>query len=140
MRTLEQMREELRGEECADEAIFWFCYAWQSGKQSDLYRIMCETGFQPNPRSRFDKDPRIVRCLTKLENAFGPLMEVGYLPVKIDEIEEGDIIIAGQHHADIQNRWPCRVFRHEGHLCVMGMKYPKQLHANLDGTVIGFRR
>jgi hypothetical protein len=138
--TFNEMQEVLRGEEVVDEAIFWWCFAWHKGKGSDLYRIMCDLKFHPNAYSKFSDDPRVIRCFEKLERAFGPMHECAYHPIKIDEIEEGDIIIAGQHHADIHNKWPCRVFKHEGHLCVMGEEYPHQLHANLDGTVIGFRR
>ena len=46
---LQDMRDALKGQSRADEAIFWFCMFWNSGPDnSDLYRIMCETGYDPH--------------------------------------------------------------------------------------------
>lgn len=45
---LQDMRDALKRQDRADEAIFWFGYFWNSGPTSDLYRAMCETGYDPS--------------------------------------------------------------------------------------------
>lgn len=48
MMTLSEMRAALKNQSRADEAIFWFGAFYHSGPDSDLYRAMCETGYDPS--------------------------------------------------------------------------------------------
>lgn len=124
----------------AIEAIFWFCYAWHSGRDSDLYKIMHILPFSPDPKKQFADDPEVVATFDKLDRAFGPMDEHPLLPVKLADVHEDDVLIAGTHHACIANRWPCRVFKLDGKLTVMCADGFHTLHAGADGNVKGFRR
>ncbi len=142
------MLRALRGEPKAEAAIFWFCYGWQRGKGSDLYRILCESPYTPDDKYQFDKDPDMVRLFSILEQNFQTGIEVAYQAVQLDDVEDGDILIAGSHFLCIPNRWPCRVFKSEGQLVVTCKGNHKDekwsgihtLRANGSGNVIGFRR
>lgn len=159
--TLQDMRDVVRGNPNADEAIFWWSYAWHSGKQSDFYRIMCEVPYQPTPGRKFSEDPLTVEGIQKLDEAFKPCVEHAYQPVKLADVEEGDVLVAGAHFVCLLNRWPCRVYKHHGALgvaCGGGVRhvgtpvpelaakgnkdnyYWHPLTADNDGIVIGFRR
>jgi hypothetical protein len=138
--TIDDMRRVLRGEPKAEMAIFWMAYAWHSGKGSDLYRVLCESPYIPPERFRFDQDPDIVRLFGRLEWRFQPEIEAAYQPVKIDDVEDGDILIAGKTFLCIQNRWPCRVFTENRWKCVACKDGAHRLRADDAGFVIGFRR
>jgi hypothetical protein len=138
----------LAGEPKAEEAIFWFAFAWHSGKGSDLYRILCESPYVATLDRKWHEDPDIVRMFEVLEKHFKPAIEAAYRPVQLHEVEDGDILIAGTSFLCIPNRWPCRVFKNEGELVVMcrGKHEDEKwagvhtLRADGDGNVIGFRR
>lgn len=145
----------LKGHPNAAEAIFWWCYAWHGGEGTDLYAIMCDDqlGYVPNPHKNFRDDPGVVECFARLDAAFGPLVEHDLKPVKLADVKEGQVLIAGSDWLCINRRWPCRVYRHHGALgvacsgAVHGVKllpgsettfHPLQEDPN--GYVIGFRR
>jgi hypothetical protein len=114
--TLSDMRESLRGQRKADEAIFWFCHAWHSGSDSDLYRIMLETNFYPdqhrnrwarklwkpdgtpdldlNGEQKAEYDPEILYCFDVLETKFGPFIQTPMRPVKFCDVREKDVLVA----------------------------------------------
>jgi hypothetical protein len=124
----------------AEQAIFWFAYAWHSGKNSDLYRVLRESPYVPPTGEKFDDDPDVVRLFGVLERAFPGQTEVPYSPLLLADVQEGDIIIAGSRHLCLQNRWPCRVLKWEGNLAVACEKGMHRLRANELGFVEGFRR
>jgi len=130
MTTPDDMRRVLAGEPKADEAIFWFCYAWHGGNGTE--RIPTE--FTPD----------IVRMFGVLERAFPQSLEVPRKRVLYEDLEVGDIIVASDVFLDIPNRWPCKVFRDDGpgrgSLCVMGANGFHRLTPNAEGYVYGFRR
>lgn len=134
------MLRALAGEPKADQAIFWFAYAWHSGKDSDLYRVMRESPYTPPPYTKFDDDPDIVRMFGVLEREFGPMIEVPYQPVRLDDVQEGDVLIAGSHFLCLRNRWPCRVVTWDGFLCVACDQGMHRLRADERGLVAGFRQ
>jgi hypothetical protein len=140
MITHDDMARFLRGEPKAEEAIFWFAYAWHAGKGSDLYRVMCESPYTPPEKRQFRDDPDVVRLFERLEWRFKPEIEAAYRPVKIDDVEDGDILIAGKNFLCIQNRWPCRVFTQDSFKCVACKDGAHRLRADEGGFVIGFRR
>lgn len=124
----------------AEAAIFWFCYAWHTGKDSDLYRIMRESPYTPPMYQKFDEDPDIVRMFGALERAFPGQIEIAYQPVRLDELRAGDVIIAGKNFLCMRNRWPCRIVEWEGNLAVACDEGMHRLRADDKGFVIGFRR
>lgn len=157
--TLQDMRDALKGQNKADEAIFWFCSAWHHGKQSDLYRVMVESEFHPDfhRQSQIQNDPEILYCFEVLGRRFGPLIEAPMAPIKLGDVEEGDVIYAcditqeafrmkyGQRFVCIAPKWPCRVYKWRGSLGVACAEdhNAKQFHAleaDNDGYVVGFQR
>lgn len=146
----------LRGRPFAAEAIFWWCYAWHSGAESDLYNIMCDDqlGFVPDPRKPdFRTNADVVRNFSLLDSAFGPLVEHDFEPVKLADVKEGQVLIAGSDWKCLNKRWPCRVYRHHGALGVACSGAPHgikllpgsettfhPLQEDTEGYVIGFRR
>ena len=108
--SLQDMRDALKGQSRADEAIFWFGYFWNAGPQSDLYRIMCETIYDPHfyeirKQAGSDKsltpasDPAIVYAHVLLrerwEKSFGPLREYPLRPIRFGTLKENDVVICG---------------------------------------------
>lgn len=151
--TKQDLLDCLKGHPNADEAIFWWCYAWHSGAESDLYRIMCASSYVPLVGRKWAEDPGVVECFARLDAAFGPLVEHDYEPVKLADVKEGQVLIAGNHFPCITAKWPCRVYRWHGALgvacsgAVHGIKllpgsettfHP--LTEDEHGNVIGFRR
>lgn len=159
----------------APEAIFWWCVAWHSGVGSDLYTTLCDEtlGYTPNPKDnvtmqgvnpatgktedrtvpRWYVDPEIHECFNKLEAACGPMVQYEYLPVKLADVREGHVLIAGARHACLTDKWPCRVFRSHGalgvtcserfhgiHLLPGSEPYFHPLIEDKNGFVAGFRR
>ena len=137
---LREMRDALRGEPKADEAIWWFCYCWHTGKGSDLYGVLRELEFIPSPKRQFANDADIIRMFGVLEHVVGPSVEVQYRPVRLSEIEPDDILVAGADHKCLPNRWPVKVFPWGTGLAVMCRDGIHQLHEDKDGIVAGFRR
>lgn len=123
----------------AEETIFWFAYAWHTGKNSDLYRILRESPYTPPLGMKFDDDPEIIRGLAALEQAFGYQVEMPYTPVKYADVQAGDVLIAGAHHLCLVKRWPCRVVEWEGNLAVACKTGMHRLRADEQGFVVGFR-
>lgn len=164
--TLQDMRDALKGQMRSDEAIFWFCLFWNSGVNSDLYRIMCETKYDPSlyalrlksglkmeKREFFTpaNDPEIVYCHALLrdqyERAFGPLREYPLRPIPYLDVKENDVVICGpgRQFPCIEADWPCRVFKDRGDLGVPCAEDPtkRSFHpfkAGPTGHLIGFRR
>ena len=137
---LREMRDALRGEPKADEAIFWFSYTWHTGKGSDLYGVLRKLDFVPTANRKFADDPDIIRLFGVLEHVFGPQVEVPYRPVVLTDIEPDDILVAGANHKCLPNRWPVKVFPYGTGLAVMCNDGIHPLHASKDGIVEGFRR
>jgi len=149
--TLQDMRDALRGQSKANEAIFWFCFAWQQGKGSDLYRIMVETKYDPffNKQHQIARDPEIMYCFDVLgkmyETAFGAPVEWPLQPIKLVDVEEDDVIVAENCWPCIQGGWPCKVYRDHGALGVACVDSPDKrafhaLEPDAEGFVKGFRR
>ena len=137
---LREMRDALRGEPKADEAIFWFAYTWHAGKGSDLYGVLRELDFTPSPGRQFANDFDIIRMFGVLEHVFGTQIEVPYRPVYLAAIEPDDILVAGSNHSCLLNRWPVKVFQYGTGLAVMCKNGIHPLHASKDGIIEGFRR
>lgn len=117
--TKQDMLDVLRGEPKAEEAIFWWCHAWHGGVGTDLYKIQCESSYIPDRTRMWHKDPDVIRCIAdKLDPAFLPLVRLDYRRVKLADVQEGQILVAGEHHTCLPNRWPCRVYRWRGSLGV----------------------
>lgn len=151
--TKQDLLDVLRGYAKHEEAIFWWAYAWHSGAGSDLYKIMCESTYIPVAGRKWSEDPDVVQCFAKLDAVFQPLVEHDYKLVRIEDVQEGQVLIAGSHFPCILNRWPCRVYRHHGALgvaCSGGVHGVKllpgsettfhPLTADDKGHVVGFRR
>lgn len=153
--TKQDLLDALKGHPKAPEAIFWFCYAWHAGPTTDLYKIMCDDtlGYIPSTGRQWSTDEEVIGLLSRLDEVFGPLVEHAYQPVKLSDVKEGEILVAGSHFPCIVDRWPCRVYRHHGALgvactgSVHGVKllpgsettfHP--LTEDTQGYVIGFRR
>lgn len=137
-----------KGHPKAEEAVFWFCYSWQSGRNSDLYRALCESPYWPPFQRQFSDDPDIISLFASLEEKFGPMdKEPPWEPIRFSDLQEGDIVVAGSKLSCLPNRWPCKVFRHGGQLAVMcndgrheGGSGIHTLHADPEGYLRGFRR
>jgi len=167
--TLQDMLDTLKGQSRSDEAIFWFALFWNSGSQSDLYQILCETKYDPSlyelrlkPGYKFDptkkqefltpaNDPEIVYCHALLrdqyERAYGPLREYALRAIPYLDVKENDVVICGpgRQFPCIEADWPCRVFKHHGDLGVPCAEDPttRSFHpfkAGPTGHIIGFRR
>lgn len=153
--TKQDLLDALKNHPKAPEAIFWWCYAWNAGADSDLYNIMCDDtlGYVPSLARKWADDPEIVDLLARLDHTFGPLVEHPLQPVKLALVREGQVLVAGSHFPCIINRWPCRVYRHHGALgvaCSGGVHGVKLLPGSettfhpltedRHGYVIGFRR
>jgi hypothetical protein len=157
--TLTDMRESLRGQRKADEAIFWFCNAWHSGLDSDLYHVIREVNFHPDQhrQKQIKDDPEILYCLDVLGTKFGPFVEAALLPIKFADVKENDVLIAGEitdpkfrlkygsRFVCIEKGWPCRVYKWHGDLGVACAEdhHGKSFHAlEVDerGYVVGFVR
>ena len=161
--TIQEMRDTLKGQDRANEAIFWFGLFWNSGPGSDLYRIMCETNYDPHfyamrkrvgSEDKFlspESDPEIVYCHTLLrerwEKAFGPLRESPLRPIRFGTLKENDVVVhgPGRPFICIPAGWPCRVYLDGGELKVPCAedKTGRAFHSfkrGPDGNVVGFRR
>ena len=163
-----QLEAVLKGQRRSDEAIFWFGLFWNSGPQSDLYRAMCLTKYDPSlyeirlkPGYKFDPgrheiltpatDPEIVYCHSLLkgwyESVHRPLREYPLLPIRFDDVKEDDVVICGpgRQFPCIEADWPCRVFKHHGDLGVPCAEDPttRAFHPfrpDPNGYIVGFRR
>lgn len=150
--TRDDLLRALAGEPKAEQAIFWWCFAWHSGKRSDLYRILCESPYTPPLPSSDEKEREcqkremqsadLMRCWDILSEKFGPLQEVPYRKIRFDEVEEGDIIVAGAQLLCLDRRWPCRVIYdpREGGLAVVCKDGFHRLRPDAEGFLHGFRR
>lgn len=151
---LQDMRDALKGQMKADEAIFWFCLFWNSGADSDLYRAMVASNFHPRLYSQrqIENDPEIIYCHEVLKTMYEK--EYGCQPrefplrkVKFSDVKENDVLIhgPGRPFVCLEAGWPCRVYKWHGDLGVACAEDGKgasfhPLKAALDGTVIGFCR
>lgn len=157
--TLTDMRDALTGQNRAEEAIFWFCSAWHSGADSDLYRVLVETQFFPDQhrQKQIANDPEILYCFDVLGKRFGPLVESPLRPVKFGDVKENDVLVAseitqpafrlkyGRRFVCIEKGWPCRVYRFQGDLgvaCAEDQRgtYFHKLEMDEAGYVVGFVR
>ena len=147
--TLADMVAVIGGGPKAFGSIFWWCYAWHSGRDSDLYKIMRSLDFMPDPSIKFVDDPEVVANFAKLDEAFRPDPPPAYQPVALADVQESDVLVAGSKFTCLLNQWPCRVFKYAGALGVMCngdaiFGKPKasfhQLTADENGIVVGFRR
>ena len=160
--TLQDLRDVLKGQHRTDEAIFWFGYFWNAGPQSDLYRIMCETIYDPHfyeirKQAGSDKsltpasDPAIVYAHVLLrkrwEQAFGPLREYPLHLIPFGALKENDVVVhgPGRKFVCIPADWPCRVYLDGGVLKVPCAedKTGRAFHtfrADSNGFIVGFRR
>ncbi len=158
--TLQDLRESLKGQRKSEEAIFWFCYTWNSGVDSDLYRAMIETDFHPDLQRQksIEYDDEICYCLHVLETKFGPFVEMAMRPVQFADVKENDVLTPapitspkfreryGDKFSCISDGWPCRVYRGHGVLGVTCSashgSEPKfhPLEPDENGYVVGFRR
>lgn len=151
--TKQDLLDAIRGEPKAEEAIFWFCFAWNDGVHGDLYDILVKSKVIPDVNSNWCGDPDVKRLVERLTTVFGPLVEHPLMPVLIEDVHEGHILTAGSHFNCIRKRWPCRVYRHHGVLgvaCSGGVHGVRllpgsettfhPLKANDAGIVEGFRR
>jgi len=157
--TYTDMRDSLRGQRKADEAIFWFCYAWHSGADSDLYRAMVESDFHPDQhrQTQIADDPEILYCFDVLGKTFGPFIEAQMQPIKFGDVKENDVLTTseithpafrlkyGERFVCIERGWPCRVYKWHGDLGVAcaedghGKSFHK-LEVDEAGYVVGFVR
>lgn len=159
MITLTDMRDALKGQNKAEEAIFWFCNAWHRGPKSDLYRALVETNFVPDQhrQKQIANDPEILYCFDVLGKKFGPLIETPMAPIKLGDVQENDVLVAcdiaqpefrlkyGARFICIEKGWPCRVHKWHGSLGVACAEdhRGKQFHileADEAGYVVGFER
>ncbi len=138
--TLQDLRDALKGQRKAEEAIFWFAFAWNSGKDSDLYHVMCDTDFHPrwmNPNHHFvrgvknpdgsprvddsgvpvtEYDPEFLYCWDVLgkmwQAAYDAPIEYAKQPVRLLDVSENDVVIHTNPRtfACIVGAWPCRVY------------------------------
>lgn len=158
--TLQDMREALANHPSADVAIFWWCFMWQSGKGSDLYRIMSEVLYTPTPNVDATRDPEVADMICKLDarfgdivgrNADGSLVEPPLRPVLLRDVQEDEYLIAGSKFLCLHKRWPCRVYRHHGglgvacgggvnHVGKVGEHFWHPFQEDDKGFIIGFRR
>jgi len=151
--TLQDMRAALKGQMRAEEAIFFFCLAWNSGAESDLYRIMVATEFHPrlHLQKQVENDPEILYCHEILkdlyEKASGiPLREFPLRPVKFADVKENDVLVhgPGRPFVCLEAGWPCRVYKWHGDLGVAcaedghGSSF-HPLKADMNGNIVGFR-
>ena len=145
--TLQDMRDALKDPRKAEEAIFFFCNAWHSGVDSDLYKAMVESKFSPDQhrQQQIENDPEILYCFDILGTKFGPFIEAALLPVKLADVKENDVLTAGNSFACIFTGWPCRVHLWNGRPCVycaedVKYQYHHPLEPDERGYVKGFRR
>jgi hypothetical protein len=138
---IQHLRNALAGEPKAEEAIFWFAYAWQSGKGSELYDVLKASEYQPPTNRQFADDPDVIRLFEVLEERFGPFIQPLWLPVRWQDVEEGDVLVAGGKYLCIPDKWPCKVYRDgAGSLCVLCRDGFHRLTPDAEGMIIGFRR
>lgn len=152
--TKQDLFDALKNHPLAPAAIFWWCHCWHGGVGTDLYRIMCDDslGYIPDPNVNATKDPEIVKLLMVLDQTFGPLVENALLPVKLKDVQEGQILIHDGGFPCLPLRWPCRVYRWHGSLGVecsilhgvklaAGTSKPfHPLQEDERGYVVGFQR
>lgn len=151
--TKQDLLDALRGEPNAEEGIFWFAFAWHGGVGSDLYNILCDSPVSPDLDRNWCDNPEVVRCVERLTEVFGPLVEPTLQPVRIEDVQEGQVLIAGSFFPCIRRTWPCRVYKHHGALgvaCSGGVHGVRllpgsettfhPLKVNHAGIVEGFRR
>ena len=151
--TLQDMHAALKGQMRADEAIFFFCLFWNSGPDSDLYRALSKTDFDPRLRvqQQITNDPEILYCHELLkdmyEKVYGPLREFPLRPFRLADIKENDVVThgPGRPFVCIEANWPCRVFVSGGKLGVpcsedISTRYFHPFKTDADGYVIGFQR
>jgi hypothetical protein len=147
--TLTDLRGALRGQNKADEAIFWFCHAWHSGPSSDLYRAMVELDFHPrlHTQKQIVNDPEILYCFDVLGKLVGPLVEHSMSRIRLGDVKENDVLTHTnpQTFVCIEAGWPCRVYRHHGCLGVACAEGPSGASFHLlvpdpEGYVRGFVR
>lgn len=152
--TLTDMREALRKQRRADETIFWFCHAWHSGRDSDLYQIMKLVDFYPrlHVQRKIGVDQELLYGFQVLSDLYTktyghPPMEYQMGPVRIDDVHEDDILVhtSPRTFACIEAGWPCRVYKWHGGLgvaCAEGKNGASfhPLKPDERGYVIGFVR
>ena len=161
--TLQDMLDVLRGRvnsTRAKEAVFWFAFKWHAGPGSDLYRIMCETGYDPHfyqtqngagKKLSPATEPELLHCEQILGDAyvkaFGVPREYQLLPIKFGTLKENDVVVhgPGRPFICIPAGWPCRVYLDGGELKVPCAedKTGRAFHSfkiGPDGNVVGFRR
>jgi hypothetical protein len=124
--SLQDMRDVLKGQAKADQAIFWFGYFWNHGPADPLYKAMCETNYDPRLRvqQQIDTDPEIIYCMKMLMEqyirAYGLPFESTMHSIPFKTIKEGDIVThgPGRPFVCIEGDWPCKVFKENGELGV----------------------
>lgn len=152
--TVDDMRAALRGQNKAEEAIFWFGHFWNSGPESDLYKAMIATNFHPTRAAKHKQianDPEILYCskvlMDQYVRRFGYPREYALQPFKLSTIQENDVVVCGpgRQFACIDADWPLRVHLWRGDLSVycaedLRFQYHHPLKEGPDGFVVGFRR
>lgn len=149
----QDLADVLRGHSKAEEAIYWFAYSWHAGLGSDLYKVLCESSYIPTIGRKWRDDPDIIHCFERLDAVFQPLQEHPYLPVRIEDVREGHVLIAGVNFPCLPPKWPCKVYPWHGSL---GVACSGAVHGvtllpgsettfhpfriDNDGFIIGFRR
>jgi hypothetical protein len=137
---MDAMRRVLEDHPQTDEAIFWHAYAWHSGKGCPLYDVLCKSSYVPPEQKQIRDDRELHTLLDKLYVAFPPTGgPTSYKPVRYDEIEEGDVLIAGTMLC-LQRRWPVKVMRWDNTWVVPCKDGFHRLRPDKNGLVQDFRR
>jgi hypothetical protein len=153
--TLQDMRDRLKGQRVADRAIFWYCNAWHTGRDSELYQIMREVPYSPFlqevNKNEFDT-PEYAYCFQLLTDLYVERYgrapnQTTLRPVPFNEVREDDVLTHTKPRTFpcIEAGWPCRVYLWGGDLhvaCAEDKKhrYNHQLRADERGLVVGFLR
>lgn len=145
--TRDDLLAALRGEMKAEEAIFWWAFAWNSGPRSDLYRVLCQSPYFPTEqrRAQIEQDLDILRCWDILGDKFGRASEVELRPVRYDDLMEGDVITADPTMYPCISKkwkWPSKVFREPtlDYFVVVCERGFHRVPRDPNGFVTGFSR
>lgn len=143
--TLQDMRDKLKGQAKADQAIFWYCSAWHSGRDSDLYQILREVKYsaflQNVQKNKFEhihehiplmNGSTLIRLIPEIDFCFAILTELykeryGHEPiqaplrrVRLSDVREEDVLTHTNPRTFpcIEAGWPSRVYLWRGDLHV----------------------
>jgi hypothetical protein len=139
------MRDRLRGQDKADQSIFWFCTAWHAGRDSELYQILRDVKYSAflqdvtkhewehiTYRKKLSTGDEAVALLPEIDHCFRQLAELykeryGFYPVetplqrvKLADVREADVLTHSNPRTFpcIEAGWPCRVILWRGKLHV----------------------